>query len=61
MTPRQVRIKKRTVDLLQTLRYTNKRDDERAAEVMEQIIMEIDEIVEGEVDLTIASRPRGRR
>jgi hypothetical protein len=61
LTPRQIRIKKRLLDQLQTLRYTSKRDDERAAEVMAQIIDEIDEIVEGEIDLATAVRPRNKR
>jgi hypothetical protein len=52
LTPRQIRINARLYDKLQTLRFTKVSDRQQAAKLMTEIIEEIDQVVQGELDLT---------
>jgi hypothetical protein len=51
LTPRQERIKSRLYDKLQSFRFNKISDREKAAADMEDIIQNIDQIVDGELDL----------
>lgn len=54
LSPRQQRIKKRLNDLLESIRSTKKRDDKRFAALFALVIDEVEEIVEGEIDVAMS-------
>ena len=52
LTPSQQNIKNRLYDKLQSLRFTKSSDNAKATEIMEDIILNIDQIVQGQLDST---------